>query len=1579
MKFIIQRKTFIGMLFIGLTMLGYVSYKNLKVELYPNAELPYLIVQVSSNIEVDPSYMENQGVIPLEGAIGTLEGVEEIMSTATQTRGSIAISYNQKANLKYAYLKLLEKVDLIKPSLPEGFNVNVVKIDADMMSGDFINLEVRGSGGVDRVRNIVDIDVVPDLENIDGIASVSVFGGREKTVEVIFDEKACEAYGISPNQIRNYLRQNGLNRTYVGQVFDNNQAYYVNVSSEYTSISEIENIVVDDTGNVRLRDISEIFFGVKEVTSYSRVNGLESVTLGLVRDSQVNMIDLSHETIKIIEKLNKDLKSRDVEIIVQSNEAETMEDNINQIINLAMIGGILAIVLLWIFLKNIRLVSVIALAIPISIFTAFNFFYAFDITINSLTLVGMALAIGMLLDNSVVVLENVYRIASKGKGADYSVIWGTNEVRKAIIASTLTTIVVFLPFVFSTNFMIKIIGNQVGVAIISTLLVSLAVALFLVPMITHFYLKRGKKNKLPEFKKVSLHNRMVQVYVQMLKTCMRYPARVIIGSILFFFISLGISLMVTTNTLREVDASEISLYVTMPGGSTLENTDRLVTDLEEKLIKLEEKRDIISEIEEDNATITIALQDDYEDINDRDYAQIKNEIEGIVYQIREADINFEPPSAGGGGRSGGGGGGGGGGNAGLQSMLGVGSQTEKVLIKGHDFEKMRDIAEDIEYYFDELSSIENVSLNISDNRPEIHITFDKQLLSQFGIPLNSVLSELNSFPNEFSSGAVFKQGTDEYDIILKSNEVNEEDDEEDEKTIDDLKQLIITGSSESKHELQNLGEIIYSTGMSTINRMNQEKQIELTYSFIEEVNNSKSLLDVSRDEVDELISGLKLPSGVAVEVIHEVNEFDEFYYLILAAIILIYMILASVFESLLTPFVLLFSVPFAATGSVLLLLITGNSIINANVFIGGIILLGIVVNNGIIYLDYTKLLQKQGNRQSRALLMSGLARLRPILITAITTIVAMIPLAMSKSEYVESLGAPFAITVIGGLSLSTLLTLVLMPTIYSSLEGTVQWFKKLNWKVKILQIILIVGGSILIYIYIDGLLWKMFCIFVAIILIPGTTFFLMTSLRQATTKVIAADEKITIKVQNLVKIYDRDSKFARDWKSGKKIRQRLGIEKDYNKIKDFDEMLWQLPLLGFMTYFIYYYLNNGFWFFVLIHIIYLSIIGISKPFGIYLKNRSERKKKNFLMKTGKLFYKLFFWGFPLFNLVIFQIRWNNVALVIFIAILWYLALAVYTTSNRLKKEKVNINRLTGRFKGFRRRFYSFVKVIPILGKRNNPFRALSSVSLEIGTGMFGLLGPNGAGKTTMMRIICGILEQSYGKIYINGIDTQEKREELQGLIGYLPQEFGTYENMTAYEFLSYQAIMKNIIDKDTREEIVHKVLAQVHMDEHMNEKIGSFSGGMKQRIGIAQILLHLPRILVVDEPTAGLDPRERIRFRNLLVELSRERVVIFSTHIIEDIASSCNMVAVLNKGELKYLGKPVDMTKIAEGKVWQVNTTVNEFEEIQKDLLIISHMQDGDNIRIRCIADKKPVEKAVPSRPLLEDAYLQLLTHDKKY
>jgi len=418
---------------------------------------------------------------------------------------------------------------------------------------------------------------------------------------------------------------------------------------------------------------------------------------------------------------------------------------------------------------------------------------------------------------------------------------------------------------------------------------------------------------------------------------------------------------------------------------------------------------------------------------------------------------------------------------------------------------------------------------------------------------------------------------------------------------------------------------------------------------------------------------------------------------------------------------------------------------------------------------------------------------------------------------------------------------------------------------------------------------------------------------------------------------------------------------------------WQAPLLGFIIYFTYFYLDKGFWIFFFSVVTWFFLSGIWTSFRELFTNMISDDKRKFPKRISDITDFLVFWIIPLLNLILFQKKWENLPTVLILGFLWFAGLFIYKTGLKLTKENIDIYRLEGRFRGIRKTIYKIVAAVPLIGKKKKPFKALNCISLNIGNGMFGLLGPNGAGKTTLMRIICGILEQSYGKVWINGLDTQEKREELQGLIGYLPQEFGSYENMTAHEYLHYQAMLKNIIDAKAREERVTYVLNAVHMEDRRYDKIGSYSGGMKQRMGIAQILLHLPRILVVDEPTAGLDPRERIRFRNLLVELSRERVVIFSTHIIEDISSSCNQVAVLNKGYLGYLGKPIEMTKEAEGHVWQFNIPSLSFGDFVKDHLVVHHMLEGSNIRVRCISEDKPWENAVNVSPNLEDAYLWLL------
>ena len=635
MNFLLHRKIAICMLFIALTGLGYVSYKQLPVELLPNAELPMLFVQVTSTQDMDPSYVESEVVIPLEGAIGTIGGVEQIESQIDSRQSSIKIDFKPNINFKITTLKLQEKMNETASSLPKGFTVQVQKVDVSMLTGGFMSLQVRGSGGTDRVRNLVEKEIRPDLENIDGIASVNIYGGREKAIEVQLDPDACKALDLTPSGISSLLTQNTEEKAFVGYANEPDGKYFVHVNSPYTEVSDLENIVVAP-GPVLLKDIATIFFDMKEETSYSRVNGKDAVSVSLLADSQANLIQLSHRTVEVIDRLNEQLAPLDLSIVVENNQAKTMEDNIDQIIHLAIVGGLLAVVILWLFLKNLRLVFFIALSIPISVYTAFNFFYGAGITINSLTLVGMALAIGMLLDNSVVVLENIYRLSAAGGTPERSVTQGTREVWRSILSATLTTVTVFLPFVFSDNFLIKLMGHHIGVSIISTLLISLAVALLFIPMATYTVLRRAplsprltrsckKAGSLNGFRKwfesmrphggrgdkdtvfyekVSVTQRPVQIYLVLLKTCMRNPGVTIFGAVILLFFCLVLSISLNIQERKEVESDRFSIYVTMPTGSTLENADLVVHVIEERLADFPEKQDLISRIRETDAEPT---------------------------------------------------------------------------------------------------------------------------------------------------------------------------------------------------------------------------------------------------------------------------------------------------------------------------------------------------------------------------------------------------------------------------------------------------------------------------------------------------------------------------------------------------------------------------------------------------------------------------------------------------------------------------------------------------------------------------------------------------------------------------------------------------------------------------------------------------------------------------------------------------------------------------------------------------------------------------------------------------------------
>jgi multidrug efflux pump subunit AcrB/ABC-type multidrug transport system ATPase subunit len=1548
------------MLFLALVMLGIFSYRSLPVELFPSAELPVLYLHVGYSSQLDPSFVERDAVIPLEGLASEQAGIEEMESNITRQQATIVISFRQGIDINYAYHQLEQKIRTFQREHREHYIVNLIRVNTDMSANRFMTIQARGHGDIDRIRNVVDQEVRSELLAVDGVGDATVQGGQERTIEVIFEEEACEALNITPGRISDRINMYSNQRLYGGRVYDAGETWMVSVSGEYADIHELGNIPLDNEGKINLRDVADISWGEKEQETISRVNGMETVTITIYNDANVNDIALYHELQDAIQKLNTALQSKGVELVIQSCDAETMEDNMQQILNLALIGGIMAVFVLWIFLRNIRLVTVVALAIPISILTSLNLFFAAGISLNTLSLMGMALAIGMLLDNSVVVLENIYRLKTEGATAGEAASGGTRQVLRAVIAATLTTVAVFLPFAFSSEFFIKLLGNNVGFSIISTLMVSLFVALIFIPVIVYQFLKARRKTL--TLHAINYRNKVVRIYLIVLRFCLRHPAQVLFSMVFFFFAAVVISLSISVNTLQETGTDTFRVSITMPGGATLQTSDELVSEMEQSLTGIQEVDEVISNIEAGEATLTLQLKEDFKKIDRRSVAQIKDDVLDRLNIYNDVHVSISDMSSDGeGGMSGGS-------NAGaFMNFLGVGQQTEEVLIKGTDYSDMVMVAENVEYVLEEESEdVTSARLQLSREQPRVNVLLDQRLMESMNVDYSSLQREMNAFSRELSSQTTFTEGTEEYPITIRGDKYEER--QEAQRGMEDLRSLLIESKGDSiaaSHHLEDFSTIRYGDDKASIHRKNREKSLSVSYRFSSDINEDKEMLKTARAGVDDLIAGLYVPPGVAVEVQHEEDRFGEFKFLILAAFVLIYMILASVFESFSIPFVLLFSIPLAAIGSLLGLIFTGNSLLNANTLTGFLILLGVVVNNGIIMIDFVQSLRREGFRRVRAIISAGLLRVRPILITVITTVIGMLPLALGQGEYVGSIGAPFAITVIGGLLFSTLFTLVIIPTAYHALENTLQWFASLPLPVKILNWLALAGGVGLAITKADSLLWQMIGVASVFIVVPALTWFITQSLRKASAEVIDRDSSIVIRIRNLVKIYDRPSRPAREWLGNQHLLQILG--KGSKTSTPWQDLIWQLPLLVFFGWFAWAYQSGPFWLIVLSTGLWLYILYLLKYQASSLPSGSKTRKR--LMWLHRMILRFF----PLLFLAIYQSKFQNPAGTIIWGLFIYLLLGIYLTANYLQANQVNTARLTGRFTRLRKIWIHFVRSVPLLGRKKTPFKALKSVSMDIPPGMFGLLGPNGAGKTTLMRVICGVLEQSYGKITINGIDTQEKREELQGLIGYLPQEFGMYENMTARDYLDYQAILKGVSDPDTRKERVDHVLRSVHMMGNAHKKIGDFSGGMKQRIGIAQVLLNLPRILVVDEPTAGLDPRERIRFRNLLVELSRNRVVIFSTHIIEDIASSCNQVAVLNKGELRYYGKPAEMAGLAKNRVWQVDLPADQFESLTANLKVVHHMRKGDDIRVRIVNPEKPFEQAISVTPVLEDAYLWLL------
>jgi ABC-type multidrug transport system ATPase subunit/preprotein translocase subunit SecF len=903
--------------------------------------------------------------------------------------------------------------------------------------------------------------------------------------------------------------------------------------------------------------------------------------------------------------------------------------------------------------------------------------------------------------------------------------------------------------------------------------------------------------------------------------------------------------------------------------------------------------------------------------------------------------------------------------------FGGGGSSDRIELRGENPEVLdllaRQIKQRLERAFE--NEIQYISYYSPPGDPELEVRSRPQMLSQWQLTMQDMSSVVWMTRRGGDEQLVpFRNQDQDINILIRTKDSKS-------RSIEDLERMRIRTPEAQYVELAELAEIKIAESSRRITRTNQQHEISLRFRLNRQVVRSSSRLEIVEDQIDEVLAAVQLPPGYTMKIVHRDDEQDNsMRWAMIASVVCVFLFLAALFEDIGTPICVMATFPMALIGALWGFVITQtNPATEQMVWIGLLMLVGIVVNDAILSLGQARHLMTLGYDRTRAVLEGGRNRFRPVMMTTATTVLGMLPLAIRRGGENE-MWPPFAITVIFGLLASTVFTLGFVPALYLSLGDITKWLKSLRiWGLTI------AAGSTAAFVYfglmragwVEGWIWR-------IILTPTLFFTFCTiiwiAIRSVTYvkhKSIFQDEDLHITIRNLTKHYGSDGPLVRDLKF-KERREASAIKRGEPivvKSHIREDFIWKIPAYALILYF-HNYFEFELWRFFIGCVSWLALYDFIIQCGKLVEGSNYLALNQLPSRVRRFFWKSCE-RIPTILLAVYiyldlnaQLWVAILLLILGLALQWIRDIALESRRSGIPPETGHS--IAGKLKGLALR-------IPIIAGVKPQVHALTGVNLEIGKGMFGLLGPNGAGKTTLMRILCNIYEPNHGCIEINGRNTKNLRGDVQPILGYLPQHFGLYENFTVYEYLTYYAMLNDIFDKKECDKLTDKVIHDVNLEDRKDSKISSLSGGMRQRVGIAQTLIHLPKIIVVDEPTAGLDPIERIRFRNLLAELSKDRIVIFSTHITEDVMSACHQLAVLKEGRVVVTGTPEELVDVADGKVHEVVIEPAKIGELMEEVHIISQVTEEGGIRVRYVETEEHEIESEIVEPTLEDAYIYLL------
>jgi len=1017
-RFAVHRPVFTSMLVSIIIILGLVSFVRLPIDLMPDITFPTL--SISADYEnASPEEIEELVTRPIEEAMSAVPGVEKVLSYSTEGSSNVRVSFSWGTDLDAAANDVRDRLDRAVANLPEDVERPRLR-KFDLANFPILILGASSRLGPLELRRIIDDQVKYRIERIPGVAALDVWGGLEREIRVDLRRDLILALGLPLDQILDRIRAGNVALP-AGTIERGNYEVSVRTRGEYTSLDELKKTVVAirEGAPIQLQQIASVEDTHQKVTRIVRIDGKPGVRLSISKQSGKNTVEVARKVLREIERVNEDLPQIKLTPIIDSSDY--IQRSISNVGQAALYGGVLAIFVLLFFLRNLRSTFIIALVIPISIVATFTLIYFGGFTLNIMTLGGLALGIGMLVDNAIVVLENIYRLREEGQDSEQAALNGSDEVTAAVVASTLTTVAVFLPLIFVRG-MAGVMFKQLAYVIGFALLCSLVLALTLVPMLAAKILPRTDPRTPAKetwghavFRLTGgLFAAMGNGYKGLLHFALNHRLLVVVGAVLVLGGSLLLIPMVGVEFMPSADEGEARVDAEMDVGTRLDLLDRKFQQIETIVAQaVPETKSVVSSMGgggfrsggSHTGSIRIALkplgerQRSSEDVATMLRSRL-SDIPGVKIRTRAGEGFFL-----------------------LTRMMGGGTERVQVEVRGYDLETADALAERVKKVVEDVDGVTDALVSRETGSPEELILVDREKAADMKLTVSHVADMLQTVLSG-TRASDYREAGKEYRILVKLEEAER-------MKMVDLLDLTVTNADGQPVVLRNVVDVRPRTGPVRVERRDQERIVTVS------ANISGRDLGSILNDIREGLRSVPVPSEFAIVFGGDYEEqqkaFRELLLSLILALVLVYMVMACQFESLRDPFVVMFSVPLAVIGVILMLFLTGTTF-NIQSYIGCIMLGGIVVNNAILLVDHTNLLRRRDGMPLReAIEEAGRRRLRPILMTALTTTVGLLPLALGLGEGGEA-QAPMARAVIGGLLSASLITLVFVPVVYSVFE-----------------------------------------------------------------------------------------------------------------------------------------------------------------------------------------------------------------------------------------------------------------------------------------------------------------------------------------------------------------------------------------------------------------------------------------------------------------------------------------------------------------------------------------------------------------